>query len=429
MEMIRKKVKERIVILTSLVVILGLAGCGKKPVQGRTVIRFFNPQGLSEEIKITKEIITKFEKDNPDIKVKFEWGGTPDKVLVEIAGGTPPDVFLTWCETAPLAEKNALLELDEYINKYNLNLDDYFPFAIDFSTYKDKLYALPVNMHLPVVFYNKDMFEKRGIPYPDGSWTWDDFYQIAKKLTRDSDNDGKRDQFGTQSGGPYGWWVLPNKGWMFDMENKRANIKSKEVIEGLKFAYKLSQDTCPTYSEIKTFGGTGKVSPFMTGKVGMFIQPVAYISIFSKVKNFHWDIAPLPIPPHGKRINLILAADSVAISRMSKHPEEAFRFLKYYCGKEGMEILASHKRFILPYKQAAYESFVPPPEGIEWLANIIKEPYSFDPLHGTGDARWEEIMTSFYGGWDLILLGNVEFDEGIDKIEKEMNQLCTQLFK
>ncbi len=412
--------------LILLMLLLGLFGCAReKPVEKETIIRFFNPQGLSEEIAIMKEIVNKFEEDNPDIKVKIDSGGTPDKILVEIAGGSPPDVFLTWMEKAPLAEKNALMVLDDYVKKYNVNLSDYFPWALDFSKYKGKLYCLPVNMHISVVFYNKDMLKKAGIPYPEASWTWEDFHKIAKGLTMDTDNDGRRDQFGVQlaSLNP---WLLPNHGHIVDMENKKVNVKSKEVIESLKFAYRLYQDACPTLSQMKTFGGVGEVDPFMSGKVGMLVQTAAYASIFSQIKNFNWDIAPLPVPPGGRRVNVI-SGDWLAIPAGTKHPDEAFRFVKYYCGKEGMKILSEHKRLVLPFKEAALGSLVPPPENITYLSNIFNEPYTFDLFHGQGDTRWSQVVDVSYRWWELILLGNVGFDEGINKMEEEMNRKLKQI--
>ena len=423
-----KKIRFNI-ILAFFVFLLTIyvTGCEKKTVEKETVIRFFNPQSLSEEIKIMEEIVNEFEKDNPDIKVKVESGGTPDKLLVEIAGGMPPDVFLSWTDWGPMAAKNALLELDTYIKKYQLNLNDYFPSAIDFSKYKGKIYVFPVNLHIPVVFYNKDMFDKAGMPYPDWAWTWNEYYEIAVRLTDNAGKNGMRTQFGTQLGNSAYFWILQNKGNIFDIENKRINIKSKEVQESLRFAYKLYKDASPSLSEMKTFSGVGDVNPFMIGRIGMFIQTPAYVSIFSKGESFHWDIAPLPIPPHGERVNIV-SADYLGIPRGSRHPEEAFRFLKYYCGKKGMKVFASHKRFILPYRDMAYETFVPPPENIKLLADIFNKPYIFDPLNQSGDERWIEMMTSFWNGWELILSGDISFNEGIDKMENEMNRRLGRIF-
>ena len=421
---------KKIILAFVTLMLVVLIGCGRKSAEKVTVIRFFNPQSLSEEIKITKQIIAKFEKDNPDIKVKYEYGGTPDKVLVEMAGGSPPDVYMAWTEIAPVAAKNALLALDEYVKKYRLNLDAYFPHAVEFSTYRGKLYSLPVTLHFLVIFYNKDIFEKAGISYPDGSWTWNDYYKIARELTCDFDNDGNRDQFGVQLGS-LGPWLLSNQGYTVDIVRKRANVKSREVIGTMKFAYQLYRDACPTPSELKTFGGTVGVDLFISGKQGMFMAPVAYSSLFPEIKDFRWDIVPLPIPPSGKRINPSIdgiCADYLAIPRRGKHPEEAFRFVKYYCGKEGMEILASHRRFVLPYKEMAYKTFVPPPEGIKCLTDVLEEPYAFDILHGCGDTRWREVVDTSSRWWELILLGRVDLDEGINEMEKEMNQQIEKLF-
>src|SRR5688572_6596344 len=56
--------------------------------------------------------------------------------------------------------------------------------------------ALPKNAASDVIFYNKDHFDKEGIPYPDETWTWDDLLSASVRLTKDTDGDGRRDRFG-----------------------------------------------------------------------------------------------------------------------------------------------------------------------------------------------------------------------------------------
>ena len=102
--------------------------------------------------------------------------------------------------------------------------------------------------------------------------------------------------------------------------------------------------------------------------------------------------------------------------------------MRYYCGKEGMKILSEHKRLALPFKEAAYESLISPPENITCLKDVFDEPYTFDLFHGQGDTRWSQVVDVSYRWWELILLGNVGFDEGINKMEEEMNQKLKQVF-
>ncbi len=47
------------------------------------------------------------------------------------------------------------------------------------------------------IFFNKGLFDKFGVPYPpEDEWTWDQFAETVKKLTKDTDGDGKTDVWG-----------------------------------------------------------------------------------------------------------------------------------------------------------------------------------------------------------------------------------------
>ena len=47
-----------------------------------------------------------------------------------------------------------------------------------------------------ILYYNKDLFDKAGVAYPTNDWTWNDMLAAAKKLTLDTNKDGKIDQWG-----------------------------------------------------------------------------------------------------------------------------------------------------------------------------------------------------------------------------------------
>lgn len=140
---------------------------------------------------------------HPDIKVRIEnvtYDAYWPRFLTMVAGGIPPDViFLESTRLASFASKGTILDLDPFIEAdEEINMADFYPLALDALRYKGRLYALPNDIAVFAMFYNKDMFDEAGsIPHPQKGWTWDDFLEISKKLTRDIDGDGKIDQFGS----------------------------------------------------------------------------------------------------------------------------------------------------------------------------------------------------------------------------------------
>jgi multiple sugar transport system substrate-binding protein len=65
--------------------------------------------------------------------------------------------------------------------------DDFFPSVLEQFTYQGQLWGLPGSVTVPVIYYNKDLFDAAGLPYPSVNWTTDDFLELAVALTQGED--------------------------------------------------------------------------------------------------------------------------------------------------------------------------------------------------------------------------------------------------
>jgi multiple sugar transport system substrate-binding protein len=156
--------------------------------------------GDPAELDVWKAIVADFEAANPNIKVNVEvsdWDSYWTKLKTLLAAKTPPDVFAM---DAPLyldyQGRDSLLNLQPYIDKNPGMLDGLFPNTLTAYQSPDGYFGLPRDFQTIVVFYNKDMFDKAGVAYPKPDWTYDDLRATAKLLTKDTNGDGKIDQFG-----------------------------------------------------------------------------------------------------------------------------------------------------------------------------------------------------------------------------------------
>jgi multiple sugar transport system substrate-binding protein len=176
--------------------VIASAGTGNKKVQ---VTVWLGAQELEAMVKLAD----RFTQTHPDIQVEFiniiEGGPFGrDKVQQMIAGGTPPDLFmLNTGQFEGFASRGVLRPLDDLVQQDNFDLSIYWPPAVEGSKYDGKLYGLPKDISDHVIYLNVDLFEKAGIPLPSPEWTWNDYRQIAKQLTKDTNGDGNIDQWGT----------------------------------------------------------------------------------------------------------------------------------------------------------------------------------------------------------------------------------------
>src|SRR5262245_45356647 len=142
-----------------------------------------------------QQLTEMFEKQNPNIK--FGGAAVPyaemmPKLITLAAGGQPPDgTSLDNERIQSVIYRGLIKELDPYIQSdKSLNIDDFYKARLESYQQKGKTYALPIDMGSGAIYYNKDMFDKAGLKYPDPKWTWNDVRELALKLTLDAG--GKR---------------------------------------------------------------------------------------------------------------------------------------------------------------------------------------------------------------------------------------------
>lgn len=155
--------------------------------------------------------IKEFEKAHPGIRVKLEavdYGSYFQKLLSQVAGNVAPDVVMLGAgNIQTFAKRNALIPLNQLAHHTpGFSFDDYYEAATKANTYQGKIYILQRDVApIGIIFYNKDAFREAGIPYPDGTWTWDfeerpelkekDFLWVMNRLTK-RDTKGKVTRWG-----------------------------------------------------------------------------------------------------------------------------------------------------------------------------------------------------------------------------------------
>jgi len=261
---------------------------------------------------------------------------------------------------AELAEGNLLESLDEYMADSPLPLhpdknDWASPGMVEGYKYKSKLYGLPIYSDTILLFYRTDMFKQYGIVDSEGNAkppeTWEEYLEVAKKLTVDTDNDGKIDIYG---GTIYGKlpesiaWDYINYLWSFGAEILDENycpiINNKEGIDSLEYfvnlyrLYKVVPPGSPTYEypEVDMAFKEGKVAMAIHWNAAYrgFLDPEQSPKIQDK-----WAATVLPgrLMPDGTILRKTIGhVWGFAMDASSKNKKEAYTALVYFTGKEGI---------------------------------------------------------------------------------------------
>lgn len=161
--------------------------------------------------KIIDQVIERFEKKYPMVNVEYESGIIKDDYSQWLSSqylkGEEPDVFMILSEDFnTLSALGALKDLDYLIQQdTQFNKDDYYESALDTGKYHGDQYALPYESNPTLMFVNKTLLKNENIEIPNNDWTLDDFYEICKQITKDTNNDGQIDQYGCYN---YDWLDL-----------------------------------------------------------------------------------------------------------------------------------------------------------------------------------------------------------------------------
>ncbi len=385
--------------------------------------------GAPHEEAVYRKIVQAFEAEHPGIKVKVAvqpWGTYWQQLQTRIVAGNAPDVFAVnggWLQV--FASKGVLYDVTDFIYKdpetKALIEGELFPEAVKTFEYEGRIYGLPRDFNTYVVFYNKTLFDKYGIPYPKVNWDWKDFLEIAKKLTRDVNGDGKIDTWGTVvDTRPDVWmaFVWQNGGEVMDASKKKSLIYSKETVEAFQFLADLilKYHVSPTLSQQQAFGW----NPFGSGKIGMYITGMWMVPIY-KTADFEWDVQVMPM---GKKMVAMANAVGFVVYKGTKHPKEAFEFIKFVATK-GQKYLLELKSSVPCAKSAAFsKEFLDPSTPPENKAAFLFEiPYSkILPFH----PKWNELWNVWVKYPELIFTGKLSAEEGVKKMHEEMNRILSE---
>jgi multiple sugar transport system substrate-binding protein len=312
---------------------------GAAPTAAKTDLRVVSGQDITE-LEVRKQIGEMYELTNPDVNIEIDViaGSRPDSQLTMIAGGNPPDVlYLNDFFQYAFAHKGLLLELDDYISRDSFDFTPYMPEAVEANRYKTKMVAMPFEVSVAGVVYNKKLFDEAGVPYPtadvtDTSWNWDSMIETAKALTDESKN---------QYGFSMDSWMIPNWHLCYDQRyisnNKEITDETHAVINAeptakvikywldLRDVHKVS----PTAAMSQEVSGFDR---FMSGKVAMYTYG-RWLNTFRTIEDFEWDVAPMPAPTDGHLASQMYILNYGVYANSAK-ADLAWDFLKFLTTKE-----------------------------------------------------------------------------------------------
>ena len=336
-----------------------------------------NFQMWSDEEELFTELIAKYEEAHPGIKINMTTTPSNDyatKLTTVLGGGGDVDMF--GISSPPgLAEyqaKGAVASLDDMIAASGYDFSG-IQAIMDSIQIDGQCYGLPYKTSAWFIIYNKDIFDAAGIEYPSDSMTWEEYYELAGKLTS---GEGADKIYGSLNFQPTSmWWRVPANSCgatnPLNEDELHAWMKAAEFCKSLSDAgYQ------PLYEDMAGDAGSDYTGNFLQGKYAMFYNGDWVIEMLNTaIANgdgyVNYDIAALP-HWEGEEAVTPGAAGILMVAEGSAHKQEAFDFIAYCTGAEAAQILLARDYFPAWQDDQTVETYCTgktAPEHIEYVVN------------------------------------------------------------
>jgi multiple sugar transport system substrate-binding protein len=407
----------------ALVWLLLAAACQAAPPPAVAVS--FMVFGDPAEHAIYRQLVDQFHASQSAVRVELVALPSQEDFMLRLAAdyaaGAPPDVFLlNYRRLAQFHNRQALEPLGPWLaESAALREDQFYPVALEaFRDGQGQLVCLPQNISSQVIFYNQDLFDAAGLPYPAPGWTWEDFRQTALRLTQpDLNADGEPDQYGLGLEptlirvAPFIW---QNGGELVDdfARPTRLVLDTPEAQQAVAFVMALSlEDGVVPNQTAEVIASHG--DRFLSGSVAMYVNSRRLVPVLREAAAFRWDVAPLP---RGVQSANVLHSDGFCLAAPSPRKAAAWTFIEFAVGVEGQRLMAALGRTVpslieVALSDAYLESGQPPASAEVWL----------DALPGMRLLprleNWSEIERTAFIELELAFLGRQPLDFALNSIQ------------
>lgn len=428
--------KSRILAVAGVIALASaaLTGCSSGAAAGGdsdTLTFMF--RGSDAEKAAYTAAIEQFEKDN-DVTVKIIMTTADEystKLKAAITGKQIPDVFYVDPGSVQAYVKSGIIKDITTEVEASVDLDNVWQYGVDSYRFDGSLmgqgpiYAMPKDVGPFSFGYNRTMFEAAGIPLPsaDDPYTWDEFIDVAKKLTLDTDGDGVLDQWGT--GLNVQWnlqsFVWSNGGDWLNEDRTEVTVDSPEFAEALQFFADMQNvaQVTPSVTDAQTLDTYQR---WMQGEIGFF--PVGPWDVPTyETLDFDWDLIPYPVGSTGETSTWI-GTLGIAVAESSKNADLATKLAIYLSTDETAQQSLVDAGVQVPNLKDMADTWVAsatlPPANKQEFLDIVNEDGRALPANTTYSAEWYDEL---FKNIQPVLDGKQTAADYLSEVQPRMQEL------
>jgi multiple sugar transport system substrate-binding protein len=400
-----------LVAMSLAILVPTLAACTSKnedDPNNRRTLRIGTMYGSSQDESYFRQQYTdlfEFSHNNIDIEIvpaidytetQFD-EQTPDKpqpdpiekVKEIMTGANPVDVMIMDSGVlGSLVQENLLKQLDPLMKEDKIDVNDYVPAVIEGikAAGDGQLYALAPTYTPSALFYNKKAFAQAGVDVPTGNLTWDDVFNLARRLKSGTGKDAKFgftfNQWGYSD--PYSDmtnYAAPLQLKLYDDKAEKMTVNTPQWEKVWTTISQLYKDhVLPSNEDLQVQQPQEDQNrynpyfqqPFFNGKAAMVIGNYNMINDidmynrnyqkFKGMEQLDWDVLPVPTFAEMPGVSSYIYLSSLAgINTKAQNPDDAWEFVKFMNGKEWGKLRSRSS-----YEMPALKEFVKVKDGMSY---------------------------------------------------------------
>lgn len=346
-------------LLGFLVLVVAISACSNRT----ETIQYEGDPTIKATLKVmstgSKKNVTEDEGDLFNVKypnIEFEWVSFNSENFKEVADREKPDVMiLTRDQYKQFVEEGQLSDIDILLSDDRFNVERIVPGTLNYlrNIGKGKLYGIPAQFTSKALYYNKDLFDQYGVPYPEDQMTWEEVFQLAERFPSEDGVYGFYSRSFTDLVDDIALsWSLAGINAR-DMQMNVGSESYREVFQIVMDAYHSNTVTLPDipFIELK--------DPFITGTSAMTVDFNSYITYklngLTKKQgdsfNLNWDMVTAPVDDKKRDISPYMTIGGIhVIYKESTQKQAAWEFVKFATGEELAKIRSKTGGNFLPVR-------------------------------------------------------------------------------
>ncbi|WP_028553006.1 ABC transporter substrate-binding protein [Paenibacillus sp. UNC451MF] len=260
-----------------------------------------------------------------------------------LSAGTNIDLYIANARSVKqqyLPSKTAF-DMSNLAKTHQIDLSAFEPEGINQMTSAEGaggLYGLPLSNYSMVMYYNKDIFDKIGVPYPVDGMTWDETYELAKKLTV---NTGEKQYLG--------FWISPKHYLrtnqmslaLVDPKTEKASVSSDEWIRLFDTIFKKFSDIT-AFRERAITAWPSHDAFNVTQELAMYVMQSSWLMAAQESLNkMNFDMVAMPTFKDKPNVGVQASYTYMGITSMSQKKDQAMEVIRQLTSEEYQKEMSS----------------------------------------------------------------------------------------